>query len=70
LWRVFVEVEGHRDGSQLRPINCASLWLRFNFDVGGGLCLWVYMNLSGLHDARNGLGGIFSGHCVGLSMLR
>ena len=22
LWRVFVEVESHRDGSQLRPINC------------------------------------------------
>ena len=41
LWRVFVEVEGHRDGSQLRPISCVSLWLRFNFDVGGSLCLWV-----------------------------
>ena len=24
LWRVFVEVEGHRDGSQLRPVNCVS----------------------------------------------
>ena len=41
LWRVFVEVEGYRDGGQLRPFNCVSLWLRFNFDVGGGLCLWV-----------------------------
>jgi len=41
LWRVFVEVEGHRDGSQLRPVNGVSLWLRFNFDVCGGLCLWV-----------------------------
>jgi hypothetical protein len=37
LWRVFVEVEGHRDGSQLRLFNCMSLWLRFNFHVGDGL---------------------------------
>ena len=41
LWRVFVEVEGHRDGSQLRPVNYVSLWLQYNFDVGGGLCLWI-----------------------------
>ena len=41
LWGVFVEVEGHRDGSQLRLVNCVSFWLRFNFDVCDGLCLWV-----------------------------
>jgi len=41
LWGVFVEVEGHRDGSQLRSVNCVSFWFRFNFDVCGGLCLWV-----------------------------
>jgi hypothetical protein len=41
LWRVFVEVEDHRDGRQLRNDNCVSLWLRFNVDVGGGLCLLV-----------------------------
>ena len=41
LWIAFVEVEGHSDGSQLRHVNCVSLWLRFKFDVGGGLCLWV-----------------------------
>jgi hypothetical protein len=39
LWKVFVEVDGHLDGGQLRPVYCVSLWLRFNFDVGGGLCL-------------------------------
>jgi hypothetical protein len=27
LWRVFMEIEGHRDGSQRRPINCVPLWL-------------------------------------------
>ena len=37
LWRVFVKVEGHRYDSQLRPVNYVSLWLRFNFDVGGEL---------------------------------
>ena len=41
LWRVFVEVDGHRDGYQLRHFNYLSLWLRFNFDVGGCLRLWV-----------------------------
>jgi hypothetical protein len=35
----FVEVEGHCDGNLFGLVDCVSLWLRSNVDVGGSLCL-------------------------------
>ena len=34
---IFVEVKGHRDGCQLRPIDCVSLQLGYDLNMCGHL---------------------------------